>query len=130
MRRDFDPFTEVLAGEEEVEGWWGYDDFGFGVAGGIVEVGDDFFYCGYRAVPARADLLVDRVGEEVGSSCKRTGYEHFEVTADEELATHLCGICLGVAGECYFKVKAFSSVVRSPLGRANALVERCVVQKQ
>ena len=30
----------MFACEEEVEGWWGDDDFGIGVAGGGVEVGD------------------------------------------------------------------------------------------
>jgi len=27
LRRDFDALAEVLAAEEEVEGWWGDDDF-------------------------------------------------------------------------------------------------------
>ena len=51
MRGDFDSLAQVLAREEEVEGWWGDDDFGFGVAGGGVEVGDNGFDCGDVAVP-------------------------------------------------------------------------------
>lgn len=51
LGRDFDTLLQVLAGEEEVEGWRGDDDFGVGVAFGVVEVGDDFFDCGDVAVP-------------------------------------------------------------------------------
>ena len=51
LGRDFDPGAQVFAGEEEVEGWWGYDDFGVRVAGGVVEVGDDLFYAVDCAIP-------------------------------------------------------------------------------
>ena len=44
LRRDFDAFAEVLAGEQEVEGGRGDDDFRVAVAGRFVEVVDDFFY--------------------------------------------------------------------------------------
>jgi len=50
---DFDAGAQVLAGEEEVEGWGGDDDFGVGVAGCGVEVVDDFFYAVDRAIPIR-----------------------------------------------------------------------------
>lgn len=49
---DFDALAKVLAGEEQVEGGRGDDDFGFGIAGGVVEVRDDFFDLGDCAVPA------------------------------------------------------------------------------
>lgn len=48
---DFDAFAEVFAGEEEVESGRGDDDFGVAVAGGVVEVVDDFFYAVDCAVP-------------------------------------------------------------------------------
>jgi hypothetical protein len=48
---DFDSLAEVFAGEEEVERGRGDNDFGVGVAGGFVEVGDDFFYALDVAVP-------------------------------------------------------------------------------
>ena len=40
---DFDSGAQVLAGEEEVEGGRGDDDFGVAVAGCGVQVGDDGF---------------------------------------------------------------------------------------
>ena len=43
LGRDFDSGAEVLAGEEEVEGWRGDDDFGVGVDLSVVEVLDDGF---------------------------------------------------------------------------------------
>jgi hypothetical protein len=44
LGRDFDARAQVLAGQEEVERGRGDDDFGVGVAGGLVEVVDDIFY--------------------------------------------------------------------------------------
>jgi hypothetical protein len=52
LRGNFDPGAEVFAGEEEVEGGRGDDDFGVRVAGGGVEVRDDGFYGVNCAVPA------------------------------------------------------------------------------
>jgi len=43
LRGDFEARTQVLAGEEEVEGWGRDDDFGVGVDFGVVEVFDDGF---------------------------------------------------------------------------------------
>jgi hypothetical protein len=52
----FDAAAQVLAGEEEVEGGRGNNDFGVGVAGGFVEVVDDLFYGVDRAVPRAYEL--------------------------------------------------------------------------
>lgn len=51
LRGDFDSFAEVLADEQQVEGGRGDDDFGGGVDGCFVEVGDDLFDGGYGTVP-------------------------------------------------------------------------------
>jgi hypothetical protein len=57
---DFEALAEVLAGEEEVEGGWGDDDFGVGVELGVVEVLDDVGDAGDGAVPERRSELVER----------------------------------------------------------------------
>lgn len=49
----FDSRTKVLAGEEEVEGWWSDDYFGGRVDFGSIEVGDNVFNCVDGAVPVR-----------------------------------------------------------------------------
>lgn len=49
----FDSGTKVLAGEEEVEGWWSDDYFGGWVDFGSIEVGDNVFDCVDGAVPVR-----------------------------------------------------------------------------
>lgn len=55
---DFDAGAEMLAGEEEVEGWRGDDDFGVGVDFGFVEMGDNLLDFGDCAVPV--ELLLER----------------------------------------------------------------------
>lgn len=75
LRRYFDAWAEMFAGEEEVEGWRGDDDFGIGRALGVVEVGDDGF---------------DGVD----------GAVHLEVAADEELAGHGGGVEVGDMAAC------------------------------
>jgi hypothetical protein len=82
---DFDARAQVLAGQEEVEGGWGDDDFGLAVAGGFVEVVDDVFYGVDCAVPSKIRRLVREVGSVLWAV-------HFEVAADEELATHFGGV--------------------------------------
>ena len=89
LGRYFYPFPQEFPRQEEVEGGGCYDDFGVRVAGGVVEVGDYFFYCAYCAVP------VDRLIRGLGQGWKGRGMGggvHFEVSADEELARHFGGV--------------------------------------
>lgn len=62
LRRDFDALAQVLAREEEVERGRRDDDFGVGVAFGVVEVADEVFDGGDGAIPARFLVLVVVLG--------------------------------------------------------------------
>lgn len=84
---DFDALAEVLAGDEQVEGWRGDDDFGVGVAFGVIEALDDVFDGLDRAVPGSELLEMFQRGRSV-----KLQSIHLEVTAHEELASHDCGV--------------------------------------
>lgn len=67
---DFDAGAQMLAGDEQVEGGRGDDDFGVGVEFGVVEALDDLFDGLDRAVPegevVRFCVFSGGVGEAVG----------------------------------------------------------------
>ena len=72
LGRNFDARAQVLAGDEQVEGRWGDDDFGGRVAFGVVEALDNFFDGLDRAVPVKGRCefsgLDGGVGEGWGST--------------------------------------------------------------
>ena len=53
---DFDSFAEVLAGEEQVEGWWCDNNFSVGVELCVVEVGNNLLDFGNAAIPGRVSV--------------------------------------------------------------------------
>jgi hypothetical protein len=106
---NFDALAEVLAREEEVERGRGDDNLCAGISFlyssqsalavgirtgilinlGLVEVIDDLGDRLDRPVP----LLSVRPAVRVAITYSSTRYVHLEVTSDEELATHVGGLC-------------------------------------
>jgi hypothetical protein len=96
---DLDALAGVLAGEEEVEGGRGDDDLGVGIDLGVVELVDDVGDRLNGAVPVGGRKSVSWAVCLVSLWLLRgIGSVHLEVTADEELTRHDCGIVWGVVG--------------------------------